>query len=100
MPRPEFNRIVITGLGKGWDSMVDTNFTRIEELMELKPFPLRTVHRATPSEGSALFTDFAAGDYVGCYAHLVDAAAPATNGYMIFSDGTNWRYQRTHTVVT
>lgn len=98
MPRAGFTPLSIAPQTRGWDAKVDSNFINIQTLLA-GPLPLGLVHKTTPAMGSLAIAGFTVADYVGSYAHMVDAATPATNGYLIFSDGTNWRYQRTHTII-
>lgn len=99
MARPTTTLAAINSLLGNWDQTVDDNNDTLRTLLFTEPFPMVTVHSAAASEGSVPLSNFAATSFAFCTAMLVDAATPATNGYLIYSDGTNWKYQRTDTNV-
>lgn len=100
MPRPQLTCDDIAPQTRGWDGRVDTNFSKVEQHVNLTPFALCLLHRSTPTGASQPIASFPAVDYNQCYAHLVDPATQATNGNLIFSNGTNWIYQRSNAVVS
>lgn len=99
MARPATTLLSINNQAGGWDQTVDDNNDTLRSLLFTGPFPIFLVHRATANEGSTLLSTLAAADYKWCYAHVVDPATVATNGYLIFSDGTNWRYSKSNNTV-
>lgn len=100
MPRPTILAKEIAAKGAHWDSTVDQNFSDIKTKTNINPLALSLVHKTTGSADSLPLSDFDPTEYFpGCYAHLVDAASPSTNGYMIYSDGSNWKYVKSNSNV-
>ena len=99
MPRPNTSFTDINSQNGNWDQTVDNNFDKAENLLFNDPMPLTNVHIAVANEGSTLLSTFAPANYKWCTAIVVDPALPATNGHLIYSDGTNWIYSRTGTIV-
>lgn len=99
MARPDTTLASVDGQVGDWDQVVDANNDKIEQLCFQEPYPLSHVHDSTADESSSPLADYDAADYKWCIAILVDATSPGTNGYLIYSDGSDWRYQRTDTVV-
>ena len=98
MARPDTTLLAIDSQAGDWDATVDQNTDKIELFCFQEPYPMPLVHNSVADSGSSALSGFAAGSYKWCVCLLVDAATPATDGYMIYSDGTNWRYQRTDTI--
>lgn len=84
---------------RGWDSPTNTNFERFKERVENVPLPLPLVYKTTPAAGAIQLSTYAAADFLGCFAYLTDAATIATNGHMIYSDGTSWKYVKSEAAV-
>jgi len=99
MPRPPTVLLTINNQAGAWDQTVSDNNDTLRNLLFLKPYPMPLVHRSAANEGSVALSTYAAADYKWCYAHVVDPATVATNGYLIFSDGTNWRYHKSNNTV-
>lgn len=100
MARPDTTFDNVDSQQAGWDATVDDNKDKMRQLLFLNPYPMPIFHRAAPDSASALLSDFAAADHKWCVGLLVDPVTAATNGYQIFSDGTDWRYTKSNTVVT
>ena len=103
MARPTTTLLTINGQAGDWDQTVDDNNDTLRTLLFTEPMAMTHVHRSTASESSTLLLGgggLAAASYAWCVAILVDPATVATNGVLIYSDGTNWRYQKTNTIVT
>ena len=99
MARPQFAPLTIDPKARGWDALVTANFQALQTMLNAQPWAPLLVHKTTPTDGSVALSGFAAADFPRCYLELVDAATPATNGYLIRSDATNWRYAKSNTVV-
>ncbi len=92
MARPTLVPKAIAAQGAHWDSTVDQNFADVASALTIKPYPMPLAHKTTASEGSTLLSTLDPALYSRCYLHLVDAASPSTNGYLIYSNGTIWKY--------
>lgn len=100
MATPSLSLLAVTPQSRNWDAAITTNFQRVKEICFEKPRPLPLVYRSTPLTGATLLSDYPAADYLGCQAYCTDADTPATNGYVIVSNGTVWQYERTGTTVS
>lgn len=92
MARPTLVPQAIAAQGAHWDSTVDQNFADVASTLTIKPYPMPLAHVASASESSTLLSTLDASVYSRCYLHLVDAVSPSTNGYLIYSNGTIWKY--------
>ena len=104
MPRPATLLDALNSQVGNWDQTVDDNNDTLRSLLFIGPYPMITVHRSAASEGSVPLFGFPSPGFdpalfAFCTVMVVDALNSATNGHMIYSDGTDWRYQRTHTIV-
>lgn len=90
----------INGQAGAWDETVTDNFDTLKENLFTGPYPLTAVHWDDPDENSVALSTFDAADYPWCILIQVDVNVVATNGRLIYSDGTNWRYQKSNNVVT
>lgn len=99
MPRPELSPLAITPQQLGWDASVDTNFSELKEKLTVKPIPLPLAYKTTPYTGATNISTLSASNYEYCYMHLTDAASIATNGRLIYSDGTDWRYVKSDATI-
>jgi hypothetical protein len=99
MSRPNTNLTDIDSQNGNWDQTVDANNDKLESLLFAAPVPISNVHIAVADEGSTLLTGYAAASYAFCIAIVVDPATPATNGHLIYSDGSNWIYSRSGNTV-
>ena len=99
MGRPDTTLQSVDSQLAGWDAVVDDNLDKVRELTFLKPYPMPLAHKTVADSGSVALSTYAASDYKWCQVLIVDAATPATNGYIAFSDGTNWKYVKTMTNV-
>lgn len=99
MPRPSTTLTPISSQVAGWDEVVDDNNDSLRENLFLAPYPLPLVHKTTEDSESSPLSNFAASNYKWCMALVVDATTPATNGHLIYSDGTNWLYSRSGNTV-
>lgn len=99
MARPDTTLASINAQAGNWDQIVDTNTDKVEEFLFQKPYPIPVVHIAAGDEGSTPLSGYPAASYKWCVAIVVDPASVGTNGNLIYSDGTNWKYQRTGTNV-
>lgn len=99
MARPKLLPKDIAAQGAHWDSTVDQNFAAVKDTLTIKPFPMPLAHVASASEDSILLSTLDPALYSRCYLHLVDAASPSTNGYLIYSNGSTWKYVKSETAV-
>lgn len=78
MAKRQFNRLDVTPQQAGWDATVNTNFERVEELIEDYPWPVYETTGALPAAGSndraLAFKDEGSGDWS-----------------LYYSDGTTWQ---------
>lgn len=100
MARPDTTLSAISSQTGGWDSTVDENSTKLQQLLFQEPVPLSLFHRSVASEGSSPLADYDAADYAFCKGMIVDPASAATNGHEIYSNGTSWIYSRSGNTVT
>lgn len=99
MARPTFTPVTIDPKTRGWDALVNDAMAQLIALHNTLPFAPLLVHKTTPADGSLALSGFVASDYPRCYLELVDAASPSTNGYLIRSDASIWRYAKSNTAV-
>lgn len=100
MARPTTTLDTINNQAGAWDIIISGNFDTMRTLLFLAPYPMPLVHRSVANESSVALSTYAAADYKWCYVHVVDPATVATNGYLAFSDGTNWRYSKSNNTVS
>ncbi|MCB1116895.1 MAG: hypothetical protein KDK71_10550 [Chlamydiia bacterium] len=100
MGRPTTTLLSINNQSGGWDQTIDDNMDTLRSLLFVGPAAILHVHWDAPSEGSTALSTFAAASYAWCIAIQVDVNNVSTNGRLIYSDGTNWRYQKSNNIVT
>lgn len=99
MARPTFTPPTITPQQAGWDANVNSSFDTLKTMI-VRPFPLALVYKTSdPGGGVPQLSTLDPADYDKCVAMLTDPAAPATDGHMIYSDGSQWLYVKTLSVV-
>jgi hypothetical protein len=99
-PDPATDILDVEGQAGGWDETVTDNNDTLKASLFTGPYPLTLVHWDAPNENSVALSTFSAANYKWCILFQVDVNNVSTNGRIIYSDGTSWRYQKSNNVVT